>query len=120
MTRTGVFLCTCDGEIGRSIDLDAVPSRVQTNGTWVALSPHVCLPAGIREMENAIASNRLDRVVVAACAARFQDNRLRRVCTFAGINANLFTLVDWREGCAWPHPHDRENATAQAVDLVRM
>ncbi len=125
MSRIGVFLCTCDDKIGKSIDVDAVASAVQKTssfseklGVWAV--PHACLPDGTRNLREAIFDNDLDRVVVAACPTRFQEKHLREVCLSANVNANHFALVDWREGCAWAHRGDKTSATEKAIDLVAM
>jgi heterodisulfide reductase subunit A len=116
MNHIGVFLCTCDGEIDESIDVAAVEKVVRADA-FVAQMPHACLPDGIRALKDAIRDNNLERVVVAACPARLQEKHLRDACVDAGVNVNHFSLVDWREGCAWAH---RENATPKALDLVQM
>ena len=122
MTCIGIFLCTCDQGINQNIDVDAVENalRADTNAVFVAQMPHVCLQDGKRDLRNAITANDLERVVVAACPARFQENHLRAVCVDVGINVNHFALVDWREGCAWVHHDDKASATAKAMDLVQM
>jgi heterodisulfide reductase subunit A len=125
MTRIGIFLCACDQKINKSIDVDAVenalretPDLMEKPDVWAM--PHVCLPDGTRDLRNAIVEHGLERVVVAACPARFQEKHLRAVCVSAGVNVTHFALVDWREGCAWAHRGDKPNATAKAIDLARM
>jgi heterodisulfide reductase subunit A len=138
MTRIGIFLCTCDQKINESIDVASVEKAVQKpvflqstpeaqqSGAekmgfcHVTRVPHACLPDGKRDLSNAIIENNIERVVVAACPARFQEKHLRDVCVDTGVNVNHFALVDWREGCAWAHCGDTENATAKAIDLVQM
>ncbi|MGB8648236.1 MAG: FAD-dependent oxidoreductase [Anaerolineae bacterium] len=119
MTRTGILLCTCDEKISKEMDVGAVAEALRPDGV-VITAPHICLPDGMSDLRRTILAQNLDRMVVAACPARFQERRLWDVCLEAGINPNCFTLVDWREGCAWAHRGDREGATRQAVDLVRM
>lgn len=120
MRRTGVFLCTCDGKIDKAVDVDSVARSLESDTRFVSVTPHLCLPDGMRALRRAIADGEFDRVVAAACPARFQANRLRAECERAGVHANQFTLVDWREGCAYAHRGDRENATSKASDLVEM
>jgi heterodisulfide reductase subunit A len=126
MTRIGVFLCACDGKIDKRVDVGAVESAARANSAFVARMPHACLPDGKRDLRAAILENNLEGVVVAACPARFQQNRLREVCIGAGVNLNHFALVDWREGCAWAHrgdaalPFKAGGATTKAIDLVQM
>ena len=119
MTRTGIFLCTCNGNISESIDVNSVGRALCEQPVFFE-ETGFCQPSGIRALEDAIGTSQLDRVVVAACPARFQEKHLRGVCTLAGVNANHFALVDWREGCAWAHRGEMEQATAKAIDLIRM
>ncbi len=120
MTRAGILLCTCDGKIDKAVDVESVALELRGPDTWVATAPHVCLPDGIRDLRQEVVANNLDRIVIAACPARFQEKHLRDACVDAGVNPNHFALVDWREGCAWAHRGDKENATLQARDMVRM
>lgn len=119
MTSTGVFLCTCNQKINKAIDVDAVAGAL--GGESVVRSfANLCLPDGIRNLQHDIFETNLDRVVAAACPARFVEKHLQTACVEAGLNPNRFTLVDWREGCAWAHRGDKEGATAQAIDMLRM
>lgn len=122
MTRTGVFLCTCDQKIAKNIQVDAIPYVLRGNHEVVVVSPqeHVCLPDGLDALRETIARNKLDHVVVAACPARFQENHLRAACVNAGIAPNNFALVDWREGCAYVHRGDKVQATGKAIDMLQM
>ncbi|MBI4672575.1 MAG: hydrogenase iron-sulfur subunit [Chloroflexi bacterium] len=122
MTRTGVFLCTCDQKIAKSIQVDAIPYVLRSNREVVVVSPqeHLCLPDGLAALRETIARHKLDQVVVAACPTRFQEKHLRAACVSAGINENAFALVDWREGCAYVHRGDKVKATGKAIDLLQM
>ncbi len=119
MTRTGIFLCTCDQRINKGVQVDRVVDALSGEAR-VELAPHVCLPDGIRNLKREIVENNLERVVIAACPARFQEKHLQDACGEAGVNVNHFALVDWREGCAWAHRGDKDSATAKAIDLARM
>ncbi len=118
----GIFLCTCDGKIEQHVQVDAFQYVMRSNQD-VALvhpMPHVCLPAGIHALQSAIRQHHLDRVVVAACPARFQEKHLQEVCTRAGVNVNHVALVDWREGCVDAHCDSKEILTGKAIDLIQM
>ena len=119
MTRTGIFLCTCDQRINKGVDVERVAQALGSEAL-VMSAAHVCLPDGIRSLQSDIIENDLERVVITACPARYQERRLQDACVEAGINLNQLALVDWREGCAWAHRGDKEGATAQAIDLTRM
>jgi heterodisulfide reductase subunit A len=123
MNATGIFLCTCDRRIARSVDVATVAAelRVRTGAARVASLDHACLPDGRAALQSAIHVAALERVVIAACPARYQAGPLRQVCAAAGVPPEHVALVDWREGCAWPQRGaDRAAASAQAADLVAM
>lgn len=122
MTRSGIFLCTCDGKIDKGIDTNAVQAALCENAPecFVTKLAHACLPDGRAEMQRVIAEQELNQVVVAACPERFQGKQLRETCAAAGVHENHFALVDWREGCANVHRSDRAGATQCAIDLVEM
>ncbi len=122
MTRIGVFLCTCDGQVGQKVQVNAFQYVMRTNPeiALVRSSAHICDSAGVQALDRAIREQQLDRVVVAGCPARFQEEHLRRACTAAGVNVNHFALVDWREGCVTAHRDTNEVITGKAIDLVLM
>jgi heterodisulfide reductase subunit A-like polyferredoxin/coenzyme F420-reducing hydrogenase delta subunit len=122
MTRTGIFLCTCDGRIAQSVDVDAVQAALRENASaiFVTQLAHACLPDGRAEMQRVMTGHPFQNIVVAACPERLQGKRFAALCANAGIDANHCALVDWREGCADAHRGDRAGATRQAIDLVEM
>jgi heterodisulfide reductase subunit A2 len=122
MTRIGIFLCTCDGTIESQVQVDAFQYVMRTNPDVALVQPlaTICLPAGVQSLKDAIHQHQLDRVVVAGCPERFQENHLRDECMQAGVNLNHFALIDWREGCARVHDEDRQTVTGKAIDLVQM
>lgn len=119
MKSTGVFLCTCNQKIVKAIDVDSVVQALSGEAVVKSFA-NLCLPDGIRSFQQEVFENNLERVVVAACPARFEEKHLQTACVEAGLNPNHFALVDWREGCAWAHRGDKEGATAQAIDILRM
>ena len=122
MTRLGIFLCTCEGKIEEQVQVDAFQYVTRTNPDIALVQPmrNVCQPAGVDALKSTIRQHRLDRVVVAGCPARFQENHLRDACVDAGVNVNHFASVDWREGCVHAHGDSREAITGKAIDLVQM
>lgn len=122
MTRLGIFLCTCDGDIETQVQVDVFRYVMRTNPDIALVQPvlNICQSAGVDELKGAIRQHHLDRVVIAGCPARFQDKRLNAACVDAGVNINHFALVDWREGCVKAHADSREAITGKAIDLVQM
>lgn len=121
MTPIGVFLCTCDGKITKRVDAGAVAETLRRNlQVETAVVPHACLPDGIHDLKQVVREKGFERVVVAACPARFQQKHLSDACAQAGVEADYFALVDWREGCAWAHRGDQVGATEKGSELVEM
>jgi heterodisulfide reductase subunit A len=120
MTRIGIFLCTCDQKIDKSIDVAAVEGAFRTPDVTITRSPHACLADGQRTLQETIRAQGLERVVVAACAERLLGAKLCDACAEVGLHREHVAVVDWREGCAWAHTGDTPGATAKAIDLVDM
>lgn len=120
--RLGVFICDCGDQISSILDMDTLEREV-CHLKGVATTRRLrrcCSPDGLLVIQSAIAAAGLNRVLVAGCTPRTLEPRFQAACEQAGLNANLFEMVDIREGCAWVHQDDAEAATAKAVDLVRM
>jgi len=120
--RTGVFICDCGDSIASILDMDALSERVRAL-PGVAITRRLrysCSPDGLAAIQKAIDTEQLDRVLVAGCTPRTLEPRFRDACEEAGLDGELFGLVDIREGCAWIHQDQPQAATAKAVDLIRM
>jgi heterodisulfide reductase subunit A len=59
-------------------------------------------------------------VVVAACTPKTHEPLFRDTLREGGINSYFFDMANIREHCSWVHPHDKEDATQKAKDIVRM
>jgi heterodisulfide reductase subunit A len=120
--RLGVFICDCRDQISSILDMDTLEREVR-DLEGVAITRRLCRccsPDGLSAIQSAIAEIRLNRLLVAGCTPRTMGPRFRAACEEAGLDGNLFEMVDIREGCAWVHQDDAEAATAKAVDLIRM
>jgi heterodisulfide reductase subunit A len=120
--RVGVFVCRCDGSIGDVVDIPSVEEYAAQLAD-VALVEEVaaaCEPEGLEAMRSAIAERGLNRVVVAGCTQRIHDDVLVDAVREAGLNACLLERADLREGCAWAHGDQPEQATLKARQLVTM
>ena len=71
-------------------------------------------------MVEVIREHRLNRIVVAACTPRTHEPLFQETIRNAGLNAYLFEMANIRNQCTWVHSGDKEKATEQAKDLVRM
>ncbi len=122
MPRVGVFVCHCGSNIAAHVDVEAVTDYARTlpGVVFVQRNLYTCSDAGLREIKEAIAGERLDRVVVAACTPRTHEPLFQGACREADLNPYLLEFVNIRDQCAWVHMKEPEAATRKAKDLVRM
>ncbi|SFG16188.1 heterodisulfide reductase subunit A [Desulfotomaculum arcticum] len=120
--RIGVFVCWCGSNIGGVVDVPRVAAQA-------ALLPHVvhsvdykytCSEPGQNMIVDAIQKHHLDRIVVASCSPRLHEPTFRKTIARAGLNPYLLEMVNIREHCSWVHSKEPDQATAKAIDLVRM
>jgi heterodisulfide reductase subunit A len=120
--RVGVFVCRCEGSISEAVDLPSVTlyaSELQ-DVTHVAEVAAACTADGLAEITSAIAEQGLNRVVVAGCTQRLYGEAFGDALQQAGLNRCLLERADLREGCAWVHSDDQDEATRKARSLMAM
>ncbi|MDD2317421.1 MAG: CoB--CoM heterodisulfide reductase iron-sulfur subunit A family protein [Desulfobacterales bacterium] len=119
--RIGVFICQCGTNIAGTVDTRAVAKKAMEfpDVVFAVDYMYTCSEPGQKEIQDAIASHRLQGVVVAACSPRMHEATFRRAVKKAGINPYMFEQANIREHCSWIGT-DREANTRKAIDLVRM
>lgn len=117
--KLGIFICDCGGAISSVLDTACLETRARglPNVAFAQRLNYSCLPDGAETITAACADHGLDRVVVAGCTARLMSRHLQRSLPVAG---DLVELADIREGCAWVHGDQPEQATAKALDVIAM
>jgi heterodisulfide reductase subunit A2 len=121
MSRIGVFTCWCGENVARTVDVQEVATAA-SNLPGVRCSVHykyMCSDPGQAMIREKIASERLDRVVIASCSPHMHLKTFRRAAQAAGLNPYLVEMANVREHCSWVH-HDRGEATRKAAEIVRM
>jgi heterodisulfide reductase subunit A len=120
--RTGVVLCGCAGEIGNTIDLEAVAcaARRLPGVEAVEVMPLSCCAEGQETIRRMLREQGIERLVVGACTPRTHEPLFQRLAAEAGINPYLVEVVNLREHCAWVHESDPAGATRKASELIRM
>jgi heterodisulfide reductase subunit A len=121
MSRIGVFVCWCGENIARTVDVDRVVQEVaKLPGVRCAQNyKYMCSDPGQSMIREKIVSEKLDGVVVASCSPHMHLKTFRKAAQTAGLNPYLLEMANIREHCSWVHP-DREQATAKAIELIRM
>jgi heterodisulfide reductase subunit A len=120
--RIGVFVCRCGTNIAATVDVEQVAAFARTlpGVVYSQTGLYVCSEPGQKEIQRAVAEQRLNRVVVAACSPRMHEPTFRACLVQAGLNPFLLEIANIREGCSWVHTAEPERATQKACDLVRM
>jgi len=114
-TKVGIYICKgCD--IASSIDIEKL-TEVATDEMKAAVGKShdtLCSPVGVELVRNDIASEGLNRVVIAACSGRVFPERFEFGGDVLTSRANL------REQVAWCHTPNDEDTQMLAEDQVRM
>lgn len=120
--RIGVFLCHCGSNIAGVLDMEKLEEYAKTlaNVVFVERNLYTCSEPGLKAIREAIAKQKLDRVVVAACSPRTHEPTFRITVSQAGLNPYLFEFANIRDQCSWVHGNDPEGALEKAKDLVHM
>lgn len=121
MARIGVFVCHCGENIGRTVDVAGVAraAALLPGVAYASDNKYTCSEPGQAIIRQAIRDQKLTGVVIAACSPHMHERTFRKVCTSAGLNPFLCEIANIREQCSWIH-EDRAEATAKAIDLVRL
>ena len=121
MSRIGVFTCWCGENIARHVDCEKVAAEVAClPGVRVSISyKYMCSDPGQSQIREQIRKERLDGLVVAACSPHMHLKTFRKAAAAEGINPYMVEMANIREHCSWVH-HNREQATAKALDLIRL
>jgi heterodisulfide reductase subunit A len=120
--RIGVFVCFCGTNIGSVVDVPAVAAYAATldNVVFTDTNLYTCAQNTQEAITEKIASNRLNRVVVAACTPCTHEPLFQETLRNAGLNRCLFEMANIRDQCSWVHAKTPIAATEKAKDLVRM
>jgi len=121
MARIGVFTCWCGENIARTVDVEKVTAAAaQIPGVRCAVNyKYMCSDPGQALVRERIAEDRLDAIVVASCSPHMHLRTFRKAAERAGLNPYRVEMANIREHCSWVH-HDRAEATAKAIDIIRM
>ncbi|MDA8216892.1 MAG: CoB--CoM heterodisulfide reductase iron-sulfur subunit A family protein [Dehalococcoidales bacterium] len=118
--RVGVYVCHCGGNISDVVDVQKVAEEAgRLPGVVVArTNMFMCSDPGQQLIQEDIAKEGLNRVVVASCSPRLHVRTFRGAIQRAGLNPYLYEHANIREQVSWvTHAHPAE-ATAKASRLV--
>jgi heterodisulfide reductase subunit A-like polyferredoxin/coenzyme F420-reducing hydrogenase delta subunit len=121
--RAGVFMCECGQAISAILDLEALVegARRLPGVVYAGRAPYWCSPDGRERLGDIICSQGLDRVIVAGCSPRTHARLFQETgAAAARLDPSLVSVVNLREGCAWPHHEQPGAATWRAYDQMAM
>lgn len=120
--RLGVVVCSCGGNISRTVKTSAVLKEVGRLPGIVCATEftYACSQDSLNKLESIIQEHNLNRVVVAACSPRTHRAVFQNILRQSGLNIHLFEMANIRDQCSWVHSGDPEKATEKAADLVKM
>ena len=121
MAKIGVFVCWCGENIARTVDVEQVAAAAgEMPGVACAMTcKYMCSEPGQATIRQKIAAEHLTGVVVASCSPHMHLRTFRKAAEKEGLNPYLVEMANIREQCSWVH-HNRDQATAKAIDLVSM
>jgi heterodisulfide reductase subunit A len=116
-----VFVCDCGTNIAAVVDTEAVARQAaEMPGVVLATTyKYMCSDPGQELIKKSIRENNLQAIVIASCSPRMHELTFRKAIAEGGLNPYLFEMVNIREQDSWVHS-DKAQATAKAVDLIRM
>jgi heterodisulfide reductase subunit A len=120
--RIGVYVCHCGLNIADALDCPTLAEWAKTLPD-VEVSrdyAYVCSDPGQELIQQDIREQGLNRIVIASCSPRLHEPTFRQMCVEAGLNPYLCEMANIREQCSWVHPHQKEQATEKARDLIKM
>ncbi len=120
--RIGVFVCHCGINISSVVDCPDVADDAgkMENVTYYTENLYSCSQDAQEQIKQTIKDKKLNRVVIAACSPRTHEPLFQETLKDAGLNRNLFEMVNIRDHCSWVHANEPEEATQKSKDLVRM
>lgn len=120
--RIGFFGCSCGTTLTEVLDLSRLTRNI---AEWEGIEhtcviPYACFDEAIEQIQAAIETYALNRVVVAACSNRTHEALFQRAVRRSGLNPYLLELVNLREQCAHVHAANTAMANRKAEELIRL
>ena len=121
-TRVGVFVCHCGMNIAGTINVKEAVEYSKTLPHVVEAKEYIfmCSAPGQDLIKESVKKSGLNRVVVAACSPSMHEPTFRAALKEAGLNPYLLEMVNIREQSSWVHSDEKQRATEQTKDLIRM
>jgi heterodisulfide reductase subunit A len=122
--RIGVFICHCGKNIAGGLNIEALleSSKHIQGVAYVVDNKFSCSEDGQVDIQKAIQDQKLDRVVVAACAPSLHLLTFQRCGEKAGIEPQFVDLIDIRKWTMHGSPQkvDSQQALEKSKKLIEL
>ncbi|MFW9822673.1 MAG: hydrogenase iron-sulfur subunit [Candidatus Thorarchaeota archaeon] len=119
--KVGLFVCDCGKNISGTINNDEIIQYYgQKPGIHVIRDRYLCSESGLNKIIDELKTEKVDRVVIAACSFKLHGLLFRKTIEKAGINQFLISFANIREQNSWVHADQPKKATRKAIDQINM
>lgn len=114
--KIGIYLCTCEGEIDRVIDIDSIAKDVSDLKGIITVQKdsYLCSENGVRKIREDVEKLGLEKILIAACSPFLKEREFSNL----GINSFLVERVNIREQCSRVHTDRPDSATKKAKNVL--
>ena len=118
--RTGIFLCSCGGNISDKIDVEKVKDALSKleSVELVESTDFLCSLTGLNLIRRGISELGINRVVISSCSPQMHIETFRNAVSKANLNPYFLEIANVREQCSWVH-EDSVEATSKAIDIIK-
>lgn len=120
--KVGVVFCTCGGILKEVIDFDKLEdfTKELPDVDQVIIVNDLC-KSPEKYLEPLKGS--VNAIIIAGCSERsslrFNEDRIKKLLQYLGIDLGMHEVVNLREQCAFIH-QDKEATTGKAMDMIHM
>ena len=119
--QVGVFTCECGGELGVTSPENLTRWAAGQPGVVVARTvKKSCTAEGLAEIAEAVAGEKLNRVVIAGCGAKVYQEGFEGLMRDAGLDPRLMARVPLLEQVVYPHRGNGYDLEGKARSLLGM
>lgn len=118
--KIGVYVCECGPNIKDALKFEEVVEYAAKLENVAFAKPVrlLCSQEGKEQMARDIKTEKLTRVVVAACSPREHEATFKKVLQEAGLNPFFLQIANIREHCAWVMK-DKDQASDHAKKMIK-
>jgi heterodisulfide reductase subunit A len=114
-------MCHCSLKAGSAIDRDEVIRAIQSLPDVVraAAFEDMCLDPGFSTLQQKVAAENLDAVVVTTCSSATHAEGLRSALAARGLASHQCQVVDLEEHFSWPRLGTVAETTGKVIESIR-